>query len=92
MSLPDVSPTSVICFGDSTFLQHVVAHVDKDLKLLFTSESVCSIAFFHDAEHLCFGSNHEKRETTITIMERRYNISTSSAYTQTEGVSQYCNQ
>ena len=35
MSLPDVSPTSVICFADSTFCQHVVADSNKNFKLLF---------------------------------------------------------
>ena len=59
MSLPDVSPTSVICFGKSSFCQHIVADSNKDLKLLLSGESICSIAFFHDAEHLCLGSNHQ---------------------------------
>ena len=49
----------VSCFGHSTLFQHVVAHVDEDLKLLFTGESICSVAFFHDAEHLCLGSDHD---------------------------------
>ena len=53
IALPDVSPTRMICFGDSTFLQHVVAHIDKDLKLLFSGESICSVALFHHSEHLC---------------------------------------
>ena len=48
----------VSCFGHSTFFQHVVAHVDEDLKLLFTGQFVGIIAFFDDVEHHFLGSNH----------------------------------
>ena len=35
-----MSEAFVSCFGHSTFLQHVVAHVDKDLELLLSGELV----------------------------------------------------
>ena len=39
--LPDFSPTSVIYFSDSTFLEHVITNSTKDLKFLLTGESIC---------------------------------------------------
>ena len=42
--LPDFSPTSVIYFSDSTFLEHVVTNSTEDFKLLLTGESICIIA------------------------------------------------
>ena len=50
--------TLVCSFGHSTFLQHVVAHVDENLELLLSGELVGIIAFFDDVEHHFLGSNH----------------------------------
>ena len=55
---PDLCESFVCCLGHSTLVQHVVAHIDKDLKLLLTGESVCSVTIFHDSEHLCFVGDH----------------------------------
>ena len=49
----------VSCFGHSTLFQHVVAHVDEDLKLLFTGQFVGIVAFFDDVEHHFLGSDHD---------------------------------
>ena len=50
----------MICFGKSTFLQHIIAYSTKNFKLLLSGESICSIAFFHHVEHLCFVSDHSE--------------------------------
>ena len=56
--LPDFSETFVSCFGHSTFVEHVVTYSTEYLKLFLTGESICILTFFHDAEHVCFGSDH----------------------------------
>jgi len=55
----NVSPTSVICFGKSSLLQHVVTHVTEDLKLFLSGEIVLFRSSSNHLEHLCFGSNHD---------------------------------
>ena len=42
---PDLRPTLVVCFTDSAFLQHIVANVAEDLKLLLTGQSVGTVTF-----------------------------------------------
>ena len=59
-TLPDVSPSSVICFRKFTFLQHIVTDSNKDLKLFLSGESICSIAILHHLEHLCFRFDHNQ--------------------------------
>ena len=59
-TLPNFSPTFVICFGKSSFVQHVVADVDKNLELLLSCESICSLTFFHHVEHLALTADHRK--------------------------------
>ena len=55
---PDLRETLMSCFGHSTFLQHVVADIAEDLKLLNASQGVSTVTIFHDFEHVCFGSDH----------------------------------
>ena len=54
----NVGETFVSCFSHSTFLEHIVADIAEDLKLLFSCESICSIAIFDHVEHHFLGSNH----------------------------------
>ena len=58
---PDLRETLVSCFSHSTFLQHVVADIAEDLKLLNASQGVGTVTIFHDFEHVCFGSDHQFR-------------------------------
>ena len=56
---PDLRETLVGCFGHSTFLQHIVADIAEDLKLLNAGQSVSILAVFHNFGHVCFGSDHD---------------------------------
>lgn len=44
-SLENIGPAGVLCFGDASFCQHVVTHIDKDVELLKSIEVValCSV-------------------------------------------------
>ena len=57
----NVGETSVSCFSHSTFLEHIVADIAEDLKLLNASQGVGTVTIFHDFEHVCFGSDHQFR-------------------------------
>ena len=46
------------CFGHSALFEHVITHIDKDLKLFFTCESVSMSASAHDFKHLFFVGDH----------------------------------
>ncbi len=56
---PNVCKTFMCCLGHSALFEHVVTHIAEDLKLFFTSESVCILTVLHDLEHVCFGSDHQ---------------------------------
>jgi len=56
----NVGETFVSCFSHSTFLQHVITHIAEDFKLLYSGESICSIAILHHVEHHFLGSNHRR--------------------------------
>ena len=66
----NVGEAFVSCFGHSTFFQHVVAHVDEDLKLLFTGQFVGIITFLDDVEHHFLGSDHnsERFDDCLTCL------------------------
>ena len=55
---PDLRETFVSRLSHSTFLQHVIADIAEDLKLLNASQGVGTVTIFHDFEHVCFGSDH----------------------------------
>jgi len=61
-SSPDLRETLVSYLGHSTIFKHVVTYFTEDLKLFLSGESICILAFFHDAEHVCFGSNHDEKK------------------------------
>ena len=46
------------CFGHSALFEHVITHIDKNLKLFFTCESVSMSACAHDFKHLFFVGDH----------------------------------
>lgn len=54
----NVGETFVSCLGHSTFLEQIVADIAEDFKLLYSGESICSIAILHHVEHHFLGSNH----------------------------------
>jgi len=49
---PDLRETLVSCFSHSTFLQHVVADIAEDLKLLNAGQGVGTVTIFHDFDHV----------------------------------------
>ena len=46
------------CFGHSAPFEHVITYPTKDLKLLFTCESISILTLFHNLEHVCFRCDH----------------------------------
>ena len=59
-TLPNFSPTFVICFGKSSFVQHVVADVDKNSEFLLSCESIGTLTLLHHVEHLALTVDHRK--------------------------------
>ena len=58
---PDLRESFVCCLGHSTIFKHIITHIAEDLKLLFSGESVGTLTFFHDLDHVCFAGDHSSR-------------------------------